>query len=929
MLIDNIIALANLENQQYRIFLHKINGELIREITAQCSSPIYNPQLGGTSIFEFSIPSFYDGRPVFNYEDVVRRNLIKVQKGNTPIGTFEIQTCTTTANGISELKKVVAYSLEIKLINKHFAIPIIDGGYKLWDPANPESSILGLVTSKSPSWSVGTIDPELMPKIRVFDEVDTNVYEFLNGSVQETYECIFIYDTVNMKINAKYVPNFGRTSPVIITMDNLIETATVDSNADGLVTRLIIKGQNDLDIRNVNLGRPGIDNFNFFKNTKYMSQSLITALNNYESQTELQKPQYEIKLGELIALSTENITLQSDLVALQTAESAAQKALDYAVAAKDSAQIPILQSQLQIAKDNVIAKQAEVNLKTAQVNSKQNELNLVVSNLSIENYLTQENLIELDKFIIEDSYQDPNIMITESMGYQEVANIQRELLEIGKRALVRASTPRYNISISLADFLTIKEFAPWWNELYIGDIVRVKINDEFDVSIRVTSFTHDPDNHSLTITFGDKYALNDPSITLGELIQSGASAGVTIDYERVKYKKFLSEEGFIKQFMTSSFDLNKNAVIGGTNQEFKVDSSGMLLRRYDSSINDFSPKQIKATHNAIVLTDDKFKTVKVAIGQMADGTMGVAAETLVGKMTLTNYLYVQNDSGTLVIDENGITTQSFSLNMASASNLQKIVIDPSTGFLFQTRPITGSAWVDALKFDVVTKKLKLNGTLEGADGKFTGKLEGGTIGIGGASFDAFTVDSSGNIKVTKGSLNINNKFIVDSLGNMTATDATISGNITLGPGSSINWAQVTPPTAAQVGALPVGTYIPTVPSYITSTKITSTTIESPSISGGTIIGGSIYGGSIYAGNGTGGRIDIANLGNYPYMEFFYGSSTRGFIQAASNYFGMSGNNLRFEGFNTLTLLAATEMLINTPNLYLTNPSAHNIIAKFA
>ncbi len=56
----------------------------------------------------------------------------------------------------------------------------------------------------------------------------------------------------------------------------------------------------------------------------------------------------------------------------------------------------------------------------------------------------------------------------------------------------------------------------------------------------------------------------------------------------------------------------------------------------------------------------------------------------------------------------------------------------------------------------------------------------------------------------------------------------VGDNVAMGPNATISWSQVTNQPS-----------IPTVPSYITSTKITSTTIESPTITGGTITGGSI------------------------------------------------------------------------------------------
>lgn len=92
-----------------------------------------------------------------------------------------------------------------------------------------------------------------------------------------------------------------------------------------------------------------------------------------------------------------------------------------------------------------------------------------------------------------------------------------------------------------------------------------------------------------------------------------------------------------------------------------------------------------------------------------------------------------------------------------------------------------------------------------------------------------------------------------------------SGGIRLDSSAVISWGQVNskpfiPSTASDVGALPVGTYIPTVPSYITSTKITGTSIESCTITGNNIIGGTITSGTV---------INVGTnctIGDYLYMN---------------------------------------------------------------
>lgn len=83
-----------------------------------------------------------------------------------------------------------------------------------------------------------------------------------------------------------------------------------------------------------------------------------------------------------------------------------------------------------------------------------------------------------------------------------------------------------------------------------------------------------------------------------------------------------------------------------------------------------------------------------------------------------------------------------------------------------------------------------------------------------------------------------------------------------------------PSTAADVGALPDNTYIPTVPSYIKSTYIDSTTVQSP-----TIIGGSITGGIVQTADTSYKRIVVDTSG----ITSYDGSYKNGFYAKAGTY----------------------------------------------
>ena len=119
-------------------------------------------------------------------------------------------------------------------------------------------------------------------------------------------------------------------------------------------------------------------------------------------------------------------------------------------------------------------------------------------------------------------------------------------------------------------------------------------------------------------------------------------------------------------------------------------------------------------------------------------------------------------------------------------------------------------------------------------------IVGDQINTGIIQSNNWTTSAGSQFDLTNGTIKIGGssapKFQVDNTGAVTATGATISGNITLGAGSTITWggSGVAKPTyaASDVGALPNTTVIPTVPAYIGSTSISSVEIDSPIIAAG-------------------------------------------------------------------------------------------------
>ena len=159
----------------------------------------------------------------------------------------------------------------------------------------PSTSLLGMIFDNIPGWSINSVDSELLQTIdtetgqqvimtRTFDISDKTVYDFLMNDVEDAFQCIFIFDILNKTIDVKTVENAKKDTSIYMSFDNLLTNTDVQEQSDQIVTALGVYGNSELSIAGVNPTNSAvIYDFSYFMDEKWMSNSLIQAIKNWES----------------------------------------------------------------------------------------------------------------------------------------------------------------------------------------------------------------------------------------------------------------------------------------------------------------------------------------------------------------------------------------------------------------------------------------------------------------------------------------------------------------------------------------------------------------------------------------------------------------------------------------------------------------------
>lgn len=308
---------------------------------------------------------------VFPYYDKIEAlRLIEVEN----IGYFEIQGPELNSDGIKESKEVTAYSLEYTLSQKYLDDFFTVNGRDEWDgslediwqvkhnnydivpsivlynPADPDTSVLHLILEKVYGWHIGHVDKSLWTLSREFDVDRESVYDFIINEICTKFNCYAVFDTIKNEINLyaesltskfmgdgettefiisppfsqvstvsvngyktsqwKYNANTGALTlyeapksgdlievvdgamqqwetDVFVTFDNLSQEINIDYDAESIKTVVTVSYGDDGDIREVNLGLPYLVDLSYYYNVDWMGQDLYDAYTRYLQKTNL------------------------------------------------------------------------------------------------------------------------------------------------------------------------------------------------------------------------------------------------------------------------------------------------------------------------------------------------------------------------------------------------------------------------------------------------------------------------------------------------------------------------------------------------------------------------------------------------------------------------------------------------------------------
>lgn len=369
------------------------------------------------SKLSFDIPAYVDGVKTPNYDEVKGSNLVDVMG----VGQFILFDPQKTSDGIKEIKSCTAYSLEYEFSKK--LITIDNGTYNFYNPLAPQGTVLGIILEKMSSWSIGSIDQSLIGKYRTFEAAGVKIYDFIKSTVQESYGCIFEFDTYNRTINIVSAGSVIQTKPIYLSQDRLIKKIDISENSDEIITCLDVNGDEGVNIRSVNpMGTNKIYNLDYFMNPTNFSDNMIQKWNAWKRQYQNYQTVYYNKTIELniqtaryVSEQAKLTTLDGELTVLENIQAVTIQGI--AQGLKTQADLDEINQRISSKSAEVSAQESVISSVKARIDELSEELTDINNITAFSNFFTSQEITLLERYFIEDSFEDSTFVLASTETY--------------------------------------------------------------------------------------------------------------------------------------------------------------------------------------------------------------------------------------------------------------------------------------------------------------------------------------------------------------------------------------------------------------------------------------------------------------------------------------------------------------------------------
>lgn len=448
--------------------------------------------------------------------------------------------------------------------------------------------------------------------------------------------------------------------------------------------------------------------------------------------------------------------------------------------------------------------QSEMNVRAATIHSfETREEEIIKEQTAIRETLNMRAFFGEDLYKLfcsyrrEDTYSNENF-ISDGLDNAQIFENAKEFLALAKKEIVKSGEHQHSISANLYNLFMIEKFKPFREKFQLGNWIRVKI-DEKVYKLRFIGYEVTGRSlKNINTEFSDLVNIYNGTSDIKDILDQSQSMASSYQYVSKQANKGSAANDKIENLEEYGLKSAKINITNNNREEVTYDNHGIICKSWDDVEENYTPDQLRLTHNILAFTEDNWKTVSLGLGRhkykyfdidkiiRENEAYGLSArfvqaghvygsQIIGGEIFSTNYSPTTGTYLDLVKGSFSFAGGKLSYNVDTSKLIMRGVnVEWDSTTTPEITDINGlSNQFDSIASDLNQLDGKIDTAVNSLDDKVTKILAGEyktTIG------EDYIISPH----IGGGDININNRFKVDS-----------QGNVTLPSNASISWSQVT------------------------------------------------------------------------------------------------------------------------------------------
>lgn len=225
---------------------------------------------------------------------------------------------------------------------------------------------------------------------------------------------------------------------------------------------------------------------------------------------------------------------------------------------------------------------------------------------------TDKDFMRINSFLREDELQVDNIVESDTDTEVDIERNKVRAMEAGRIALNKICQPKFSFSLDMANIYAIEEMKPLVRQFQLGNMIRVKIRDNYIRQSRLIGVKLNFDNFAdFSVSFGDLLGLRTQSDIHADLLGQAIQAGQQVAENSANWSQGVANINKLTENIQSGLLDTVNALKSNTEvQRCYMDRYGLHLEGENDD-----GKKVWMVNDKIVFTNDNFNTAKSVLGE--------------------------------------------------------------------------------------------------------------------------------------------------------------------------------------------------------------------------------------------------------------------------------------------------------------------------